>query len=187
MAKPGPRPDGTPYEDLPQPLRDDIDRAITSAAQPSVRKIYDDFGLSQRKVSYDSFKRMAAKRRQSTETAPVASSEPQELTWELLERKAMEQISANLTVGKVKTYEVVAVIKAKFDKDRLDIERKVEGRAQVLFGQRMEEWDERKAKADAAVKAALEKKGLDLEAINRIRQLYDLDPLGDSAGGGDGQ
>lgn len=175
MGKRGPPPEGTPYEDLLQSLRDEIERAMDSAADESTSEIYNRFGLSRREVSWHAFRRIVSKRRKERTGEPtVEAVSAESLSDEALDRRIREYLAERLNAGNIKPYEMVGFWSRLFDSRRVKVIEEADARAQALFDEKMTELRARQAKADQEAARELRSEGLSDDAINRIRDIYGL-------------
>lgn len=161
MAKRGRKPKNKMLDDLPAGLRGKIDQAITSDADESVRSIFDRFGLAQRGLVLATFYRDAARRRQEIKAcdAPVSrASDPP--SWDDIDKAVRRLALKQLDAGDPKIYEIALLSRSRRDADRLEIDKKIEARANELHEIKMEELlkDQSEALDNVAKAANLTKK-----------------------------
>lgn len=136
MAKSGRKPKGISIDELPDDVRRDIDLAIESDGDESIRSLYARFGLSQRGLGWAVFEKYAGKMRRAArgrkiEERLASVDDPRtesDLISELRRRCYIEAL-ASLQAGDAKLYEIVSTLSRVFDFDRLQMERAAEKRA----------------------------------------------------------
>ena len=133
MAKRGRPPTSKTIADLDEGLRREIDQAVDSQANESTRSIYNRFGLAQRGLNFETFRKYVSTRRLArvrTDAEPVTLDKVPD--WDELDQWARRYAMERLHAGDAKVYELLLVSRSKREADKAKIEERIDARAEEL-------------------------------------------------------
>ena len=130
MAKRGRPPTSKTVADLDEGLRREIDQAVDSQANESTRSIYNRFGLAQRGLNFETFRKYVSTRRLArvrTDAEPATLDKVPD--WDELDQWARRYAMERLHAGDAKVYELLLVSRGKREADKAKIEERIDQRA----------------------------------------------------------